>query len=93
MFFFSFCFYSLEQLEYKSETISVSESYVMHLVFLCIVEVCAAMDVLILKRVSKVTKSSMEDNEVQDVDHHDKTGLGSESWKHNQPLNVETECT
>ena len=63
----------------------------MHLVFLCVVEVCSAMDVLILKRVSKVKKSSATDNEVQDVNHHDKTGVGSEAWKHNQPLDVETE--
>ena len=86
--------YSLEQLEHKNEGVNVSESYAMHLVFLCVVEVCSALDVLILDRISKKTKDDVTnsaDYEVTDVKHHDKTGLGSESWKHSQPLDVETE--
>jgi len=70
----------------------------MHLVFLCVIEICSALDVLILDRVSKkkrpatsTSNGNVVESTVQDVDHHDKTGLGSESWKHNQPLDVETE--
>lgn len=71
----------------------MSESYAMHLVFLCVIEVCTALDILILDRISKKTKerANTGDMTVTDVKHHDKTGLGSESWKHNQPLDVETE--
>ena len=84
--------FSLEQLEHKNEGVNVSESYAMHLVFLCVIEVCTALDVLILDRISKSkVVTNPNDLTVTDVKHHDKTGLGSESWKHNQPLDVETE--
>lgn len=70
----------------------------MHLVFLCVIEICNALDVLILDRVSKRKKpaASLNDDDVvagsvEEVNHHDKTGLGSEAWKHNQPLDVESE--
>ena len=82
--------FSLEQLEYKTDGANVSESYVMLVVFSCVMEICQAIDVLILDRASKQKKSEMN-GEVEDVKHQDKTGLGSEAWKHNQPLDVEEE--
>ena len=70
----------------------------MHLVFLCVIEICNALDVLILDRVSKRKMPAtvngdghVEDSSTGEVNHHDKTGLGSEAWKHNQPLDVESE--
>lgn len=80
----------LEQLEYKNEGVNVSESYVMQVVFSCVMEICQAVDILILNRPSKQKKKEVN-GEVKDIKHQDKTGLGSEAWKHNQPLDVEDE--
>ena len=55
---------------------NVSESYAMHMVFLCVVEICQALDVLILDRISKKKKKDFENGDylVEDVKHSDKTG-------------------
>jgi len=81
----------LEQLEYKNDGVNVSESYGMHLVFSCILEICNAIDILILKRVSKRKSTKSGDCSDSDIKHQDKTGLGSEAFKHTQPLDVDTE--
>uniref|UniRef100_T2MA63 Protein MON2 homolog n=1 Tax=Hydra vulgaris TaxID=6087 RepID=T2MA63_HYDVU len=78
----------LDQLDYKNENVNVSESYGMQLACSTVLHICNAIDILILKRdsIKKRTESNME---VKDVIHHDKTGLGSESFKYTQPLDVE----
>ena len=69
---------------------NVSDSYGMQVVFSCVLEICNAVDVLILKRASKQARTELN-GEVEDVCHQDKTGLGSEAWKHNQPLDVHSD--
>ena len=82
--------FSLEQLDYKNENVNVSESYGMQLVCSTVLQICNAIDILILKRDSlkKRTESNME---VKDIKHQDKTGVGSEALKYSQPLDVEPE--
>lgn len=79
-------------MEYKNDVVQVSESYCMHLVFSCVTEICDAIDVLILNRASKHKREqSVECNghTDEDIEHQDKTGLGSESFKHTQPLDID----
>ena len=65
----------------------------MHLVFSCVIEICNAIDVLILKRPSKQKRQQSvqecNDHTNGDIKHQDKTGLGSESFKHTQPLDID----
>ena len=79
-------------MEYKNDVVQVSESYCMHLVFSCVTDICDAIDVLILNRASKHKREqSVECNghRDEDIEHQDKTGLGSESFKHTQPLDID----
>ena len=76
-----FCF-SLEQLDFKGEAASVSETYAMSISVACVFEIARAIDILVHSAGNKRPgKSFINACKDQTADSKDQTGIGSEAIK------------
>ena len=79
MHFFRF---SLEQLDFKGDSASVSETYAMSISVACVLEIARAVDILVHSAGNRRPgKSFIESCKDQTADSKDKTGIGSEAMK------------